>query len=72
MSTTGLYYNLTRQLKNYTAILNTPAGRLLYMILGYNHGVTDYFPEYLVTLNEFERREILERIEKDAAELQGY
>ena len=72
MSTTGLCYNLTRQLKNYTAILNTPAGRLLYMILGYNHGATDYFPEYLVTLNEFERREILERIEKDAAELQGY
>jgi hypothetical protein len=66
----GPYEHHLSQLKAYLAITGSSYGKLLYMILGYPKAA-NYFPEYLVLWSyRAERAEILERLEKDAIELE--
>jgi hypothetical protein len=51
------------------SMINAPYGKLSYLILGYYPTVKDYFPEYLITLNQAERDQILKKLEVDAMEL---
>jgi hypothetical protein len=60
-----------KQLMMYLAILGYSKGVLMYMIIGSTHKVSDYFPTYHITMTEDERYNILERIEKNATELQN-
>lgn len=53
------------------AILDIPRGVLLYVILGNTYQVSDYFPEYHVVRTAEQRREILDRIDKEATDLQA-
>jgi hypothetical protein len=59
-----------RQLMMYLAILGYSKGILLYLIVGSTHKISDYFPEYHLTMTENERHNMLQRIQKDATELQ--
>jgi CRISPR/Cas system-associated exonuclease Cas4 (RecB family) len=68
------------QLRAYMAILGTiepelgSYGKLIYMILGYprTSQIETFFPEYLITFDyTSQRREILEKLEADAIELQA-
>ena len=69
-TTKGPYPHHIKQLKAYMAILGAQYGKLLYMILGYPN-VKEYFPEYLVTFQYAdEKKEILQKLKVDAAELQ--
>ncbi|MGB8936912.1 MAG: PD-(D/E)XK nuclease family protein [Candidatus Nitrosopolaris sp.] len=63
-------YNL-KQLMMYMAILNSSRGVLLYLIVGSTHKISEYFPEYHLTMTEDERHNMLKRIQKDATELQN-
>lgn len=51
------------------ALLDIPKGVLLYVILGNTYRVSDYFPEYHV-VRTAEQHEILDKIEREATELQ--
>jgi hypothetical protein len=59
-----------RQLMMYLSILGYSKGVLIYLIVGSTHKVSNYFPEYHITMTEDERHNMLERIQKDATELQ--
>jgi hypothetical protein len=65
----GVYpYHLT-QLQYYMALTGASQGVLLYIIMGSSY-LSDYFPQYHLTITENQRRYILERIERDVTELQ--
>ena len=66
----GPYPHHLRQLKSYMSILDAAVGKLSYILMGYFKGLKEYFPEHLVTLEENEKKEILSKLERDAAELQ--
>lgn len=68
---TKYYKHHADQAKIYLAMLGAPYSVLLYVILGYTKEAgTNYFPEYILTCSTNERREILEKLELDATELQ--
>ncbi len=68
---TKYYKHHADQAKAYVAMLGARYAVLLYIILGYTKEAgTNYFPEYILKVSEDERRKILEKLERDATELQ--
>jgi PD-(D/E)XK nuclease superfamily len=65
----GPYPYHIAQAKMYMSMVNAPYAKIFYNILGYPK-VDNYFPEFLITFDyRAERDEILQRIEKEALEL---
>jgi len=58
------YLSDLRQLKTYMSILDYRIGKLFYIFLGSTDNI--YFKEYLVTLDDREKEQILEKLEDGA------
>jgi hypothetical protein len=68
------YIHHVNQTSAYMSILNAQYGKILYMVLGYPRAsqIETYFPEYLITFDYAnQKREILDKLERDALELQA-
>jgi hypothetical protein len=66
----GPYPYHVKQLKAYLSMLpDAEYGIISYLILGYYPTVKDYFPEYIIKINQTERAQILKKLEADAIEL---
>lgn len=64
----GVYpYHLT-QLRNYMSMMGSTSGILLYVIMDTPY-LSDYMPQYVMTMTEEERRRTLRHMEADATEL---